>query len=295
MNRRDLLELTAAATAGLLMPRSVSGQSCTAEEGTARDRFWLFACPVNSDLPNIKRRSAMSPVEGALYLGIQNIIMVNTGGEEAKVARFEPPFDQYAIALRPMKRVVWSIVGSAGATTPEERTLGIELAMKTPNFVGVFMDDFFRGRKEGQRASLTVEELAELKVRLKGPEKRLDLFTTFYARFLDLPLGDYMDLIDVVTLWTSPSDLVNTESNLTRLQKLAPKSRRMLGCYMVDYYGKKGMPLDLMKHQCEIGLRGLRDRRLDGMIFLGNTIMDLGFESIDWTREWIEKVGNTEI
>lgn len=39
-------------------------------------------------------------------------------------------------------------------------------------------------------------------------------------------------LIDVVTLWTwETAELANLETNLTKLEKLAPKARKLLGCY----------------------------------------------------------------
>ena len=39
----------------------------------------------------------------------------------------------------------------------------------------------------------------------------------------------------------------------------------------------------------------LQERKIEGMIFLGNTTMDLGFESVEWTREWISEVGETQL
>ena len=110
-----------------------------------------------------------------------------------------------------------------------------------------------------------------------------------------MPLADYLDLIDVVTLWGSPKDLVNLESNLKRAEASAPKCKKMLGCYVADYRGKQGLPVELMKLQCETGLKWLRQERIEGMIFLGNTTMDLGFESVEWARKWIEQVGNEKL
>jgi hypothetical protein len=31
------------------------------------------------------------------------------------------------------------------------------------------------------------------------------------------------------------------------------------------------------------------------MMFLSNGVMDVGFEAVDWTREWIQSVGDTPI
>jgi hypothetical protein len=314
ISRRRALVASATLAGGHWISGVGAAQSAIVKEGTVRDRFWLFACPVNSDFPNIHRRSVMSPVEGAYYLGIPNIIMVNTGGDEAKYGRFEPPFDQYAVSLRPLKRAVWGIVGSGGVTTEQEQNLGLELARRASNFVGVFMDDLFTSNmeelyrslsldfplpqalREGRVANLTYNALRQVRRQLKGPGKKLDLFVTLYTHQLDQPLGDYLSLIDVVTLWTwKPADLVNLESNLQKLEKLAPRARKMLGCFLVDYTEKKSTPLPAMELQCERGLRWLRQGRIEGIIFLGNTVMDLGFEAVDWTREWIEKVGDTQI
>jgi hypothetical protein len=158
------------------------------------------------------------------------------------------------------------------------------------------LDDFFTGRKEGQRAQLTVAELAAIRRQLKQVGKKLEIFVTLYVHHLDLPLQDYLESIDVITLWTSrPHQLTHLESNLKKAEALAPRARKMLGCYLVDYERKQGTPIPSMKLQCETGLRWLRERRIQGMVFLGNTVLDLGFESVEWTRQWIERVGKIRL
>ena len=260
-------------------------------EGTVRDRFWIFSCPTNTDFPHLGQRSTMSPVEGAFMMGIPNVIMVNAGGREVEYGRYEPPFEQYTYALRPMRRVVWSVVGSGGVTDAAERDMGIDLARKTPNFVGVYMDDFFHGADKP--ASLSVEQLAEMRAQLKAGPKPLDLYVTLYTQQLDHPIGPYLDLIDVATLWTwKPSELAHLEENLARLEALAPRVRKTLGCYWVDYTAKAGVPVASMELQCETGLRWLREGRIEGIVFLGNTAQDLGYESVEWTYEWIRRVGD---
>jgi len=263
-------------------------------EGTVRDRFWVFTCAANSDFVTLRRRSVMTPVESALYFGVPNILVVQSNENEAPYGRLNPPFAQYAIAMRPLKRVVWSVVGSGGFTAPEETKEVLEMAKTVPNFAGVMLDDFFhRGAK---RAVLTVDELARIRRELKQINKKLEIFATHYVGDLDLPLRDYFDLIDVITLWTGNSaELVNLESNLKKLQQQAPTTKKMLGCYVVDYGKKKGIPVEAMQLQCETGLRWLKQGRIDGMIFLGNTSMDMGFESVEWTRQWIQKVGDARL
>ncbi len=88
-----------------------------------RDRLWLFGSPAGSTAPHTGRRTVMSPAEGAAYLGVPNIYMNQANaGAEAKLGRFEPPFEQYAVALRPFKRVLWG--WSARADSRPRRNAG---------------------------------------------------------------------------------------------------------------------------------------------------------------------------
>jgi hypothetical protein len=286
----------AAGLAGLRMATGAPAKTAPGAGGTVRDRLWIFACAANSDFPHIGRRSVMTPAEGAFYLGVPNIIVVQSSASEAHYGRLEPPFAPYMVALRPLKRVVWSVVGSGGFHSPTETNEILQLARSTANFAGVKHDDFLTGHNEGKRAQWTVGELADFRRRLHATGKRLDIFATLYVTQLDLPLRDYLEGIDVVTLWTgNPAELANLEANLRKADALAPKARKMLGCYMVDYGRKQGLPVASMKLQCETGLRWLREGRIEGMVFLGNTTMDLGFESVEWTRAWIEEVGDTKL
>lgn len=267
-----------------------------AEAETVRDRLWVFSCPTNSDFPHIGRRSVVSPAEGAFYLGVPNILMVQASESEAPYGRLEPPLEQYTVALRPLKRVVWSVVGSGGFHKAEETAEVLAMANRVANFRGVMLDDFFTGNTEGKRAQWSVEELAELRGKLNQTGKKLDIYVTFYVRHFDLPLADYLDQIDVLTYWNMDSGGIrDLEDNLQKLERLYPRKRKMLGCYVVDYRNKRGMPVDLMKHQCEVGLRWLQAGRIEGIIFLGNTVLDVGFESAEWTRQWIQQVGDTKL
>ncbi len=267
-------------------------------EQTVRDRFWLFAVPANSDYPHIKRRSVMTPAEGTCYLDIPNIIMVQAGKDNGEQAygKFESPLSQYMVALRPLKRVVWSVVGSAGFYSPEETREILKIAETSSNFYGIMLDDFFTGNKEGQRAKLSIEEFTDIHKQLKQINKNYKVLATVYNDQLDLPLDDYFKMIDVVTFWTMNfDDLENMGSNMKKMKSVAPHAKIMLGCYFIDYGKNKGVPVPLMKKQCETGLRWIREGKIDGMIFLANTTMDIGLESVEWTRNWIKEVGDTPI
>ena len=296
LTRRRLLRSAAAGLAGLVPAAHAAAQGAAAAGGTVRDRFWVFACAANSDYVTIRRRSVMTPVESAVYLDVPNLLVVQSSESEAPYGRFNPPFAQYAVAMRPLRRVAWSVVGSGGFTAPAETKEVLELAKTMPNFAGVMLDDFFHAPSGGKPAVLSVDELADIRRRLKEIDPKLQIFVTLYINQFDLPLRDYLKLIDVITLWTmSPAQLVNLEANWKRLDQFAPRAKKMLGCYVIDYGQKKGIPVDAMRLQCETGLRWLKQGRIEGMIFLGNTVMDLGFESVEWTRQWIRKVGDTKL
>jgi hypothetical protein len=297
LNRRQALASTAAAAAGCLIPATSGAQTGDASRDTVLDRFWIFTCTANNDYPHLRKRSVMTPVEGAFYLGVPNIIVVQSSVDEAPYGRFDPPFAQYTIAMRPLKRVVWSVVGSGGFTSEAETEEVLALPKKTANFAGIMLDDFFFTReKNGQLAVWTVEQLADLRRRLKEIDEALDIYATVYTRLLGLPINDYLELIDVITLWThDPADLAKLEQDLKRVEKLAPRKRIMQGCYVVDYGTKSSVPPSVMRGQCDKGLEWLREGRTVGMIFLGNTAMDLGFEAVEWTRQWIQKVGDSRL
>jgi hypothetical protein len=52
------------------------------------------------------------------------------------------------------------------------------------------------------------------------------------------------------------------------------------------------MPTAELERQCSLGLRWLRDGRIEGMIFLASCICDLGLDAVEWTRQWIAAQGS---
>ena len=303
LSRRRFLRTTTALSAAGGLSSISFGQTCPAKEGTVRDRIWVFANPVNADYNFVRKRSVMSPLEAAVYMGAPNLLMVNQYPEEGEAQRhkaWEPPYEQYAYPLKVLKRVVWSIVGASGITREQERQQVLALARRIPNIVGVFMDDFFTDNKSGKIASLTLNQVRDVQQQLKTSSKKLDLYVTLYTRQLDPAIRDYLNSIDVITLWTwETAELANLEANLAKLEQLAPKSRKLLGCYTADYDPKRTpwwtpLPVPIMQRQCETGLKWLREGRIDGIIIYG-TAMDLNWDSVEWAREWIQKVGETKL
>lgn len=303
VSRRGFLQATTALSAAGGLSSVSFGQTCPAKKGTVRDRIWIFANPVNADYNMVQKRSVMSPLEAAVYMGVPNLLMVNQypeKGEEQTYKAWQPPYEQYAYPLKVLKQVVWSIVGAGGVTREEERREVLAMARRTPNITGVFMDDFFTDAKSGKIASLTLDQVQDVQKQLKASSKKLDLYVTLYTRQLGPAIRDYLNLIDVITLWTwETEELANLEANLAQLEQLAPKARKLLGCYTADLDPKRtplwtALPVPAMQRQCETGLKWLREGRIDGIIIYG-TAMDLNWDSVEWAREWIQKVGETKL
>jgi len=302
IHRRQFLQTAAVASCGLSL--SGLGLVTSPRAGTVRDRLWIFSNPTNADYGLLRKRSVMSPFEAAVYMGIPNIFMVQQypkKGEESWYKPWEPPFEQYTLPLGMLKRVAWSLVGASGITKDWERKQVLSMAHKTPNIVGVYLDDFFHDEPGTEVASLNLDQLRDIQRQIKGPDKKMDLYVTFYARQLNLPIEEHLKLIDVITLWMwKPEELADLDTHLTRLEKLAPHCRKMLGVYTVALDEKKtpawtGMPIPLMQKQCEKALEWLHSGRIEGIIIYGGTTVDLGFEAVDWTRKWIRGIGETKL
>ena len=49
------------------------------------------------------------------------------------------------------------------------------------------------------------------------------------------------------------------------------------------------MSMELMKHQLEVGYRLYEAGKIKGMVFCSNTIADIGLETVEYTRQWLNE------
>ena len=64
---------------------------------------------------------------------------------------------------------------------------------------------------------------------------------------------------------------------------------------MYNYGEKKPMEVAQMEHQCALGLRWLKEGKIEGIIFLASCICDLKLPAVEWTRDWIARVGTEQV
>jgi hypothetical protein len=260
--------------------------------GTVRDKLWLWGhdAGAHNEGWGLPGASRITPVEAAFYLGIPNLIMVRYQG------RPPLPFEQYAIPFRPLQRVVWSIVGPAGQTDDAERAHVLDLASRQPNLVGLMLDDFFAGSPEQrdlgvEPAALSLDQLRQLRGQLTVAGRQLELWVVLYEHQLTAAVFPYLELLDTITLWAWDAQrLTYVPERFETLRKLAPNAKKVLGCYLWDYAGRRPMPVEFVQKQCAYGLRELQSRRLDGLIFLASCICDLELESVEWVRRWVREM-----
>ncbi len=259
-----------------------------------RDKLWLWGhdAGAHNEGWGLPRHSRITPAEAACYLGIPNLIMVRYQGRPAL------PFDQFAVPLRALRRVVWSVVGACGQTDEQERAHVLDLAGRQSNITGIMLDDFFGSEPAAGEASspaLPLEQLRALRSQLDVGGRRLSLWAVLYDHQLARPLGPYLDLLDVISFWTwDPVQLQALETNLQQLEEVAPTCDKVLGCYLWDYDKRRPMDLGRMRHQCAVGLDWLQQGRIQGIIFLASCICDLELEAVEWTREWIGHIGENQ-
>jgi hypothetical protein len=306
----------------------VQAQPSTA---TARDRLWIFTIYGGGNNREWQSKhhiedyspggSRMTPAEGAFWLGVPNLLFIRAKDipplPSAEPGRRRTSFEQYAMSFAPLDRVVWSVVGGGGHGGMNEVPPVLDLAKKFPNITGVYLDDFIvkakvqpDGHKLGQPA-LRVEELKQAREQMKAAGRPLEIWATLYtheinpARKLAEPvfqacepsLATFFDQFDVLTLWTwNSEEIPELEANLAALEKLAPKNARIaLGLYLWDFHNRKPVPVELMKHQCDVGLKWLKEGRVSDLIFLANTMLDVGMPSAEFARDWVKKNGGEKL
>jgi hypothetical protein len=142
------------------------------------------------------------------------------------------------------------------------------------------------------------QDLAAAKRRMQAIDgRKLDLAVVVYNRQIDPGIVPILKDVDSVLFWTwDSSDLKDLEANFRRLKELLPGKKVFLGCYLWDFCSPPHtISTDLMEHQCELGLKWLRAGEIEGMIFLGTNIMVKNLKAVEWTREWIARVGNEKL
>lgn len=250
-----------------------------------KDRMWIWGHNAGShDNCGIPKPGRMTPLEGAMYLGTPNMCRVVYGGKP------EPPFEQDALALDCLDRVVWSIIGDSSSKRNDSggtdaADVGIT-ALSHPNIIGGIMDDFLN---PARIAMYSPESLASFKKTMsENAGREMQLWTVVYTHELDDVIVPYLDECDTATLWTwHPGDIANTEANFRTLRRLLGQKPILGGCYLWDYSASREMDEDMLRFQLDKYRQWLVSGDIEGVIFCSNNVADIGLTSVKIVREWI--------
>ncbi len=178
------------------------------------------------------------------------------------------------------------VVATAQAMIEETRNV-VSLAAKHPNVTGGFFDDVLLSIRDGK---LTPEQFHELHRTLTA-NRRLKLWTVVYTHELDAARwAPIKESVDVVNLWVwSAKDLVNLDRDLDRCRAIFGNKPVNLGCYLRDYPGHRGVPMDLLKFQWERVAKYLGEGSISGYSILGTTLIDEHIEQAQWVRDFIAR------
>ncbi len=145
-------------------------------------------------------------------------------------------------------------------------------------------------------ASMSPEDLRTLRKKTIIDGKRLPIICGIYENQISPRIMPHLDQVDKVALWTwVAADLVDLEDNFEKLERLIAPKPIILGCYMYDYGGTRPLSVERMEYQCELGLKWLKEGRVDGLIFLASNICDQDLDAVEWTRRWIDAVGDDPV
>jgi len=231
------------------------------------------------------------------YMGIPNIMVASPmGGSQPSLADTVARVEQEAGG-----RVVcdWLSPGE-GFDFTESLTLVQTVARQSASMEGVILDDMSTGTIKGQ--GMKPEALSRLCRAIQAQPRPLSLLGVVYTMSTepDSPhyvpnLPDYIRFLNVVLLaeWHG-AKLPQLEESLARCNELSGGKPVILCLYLHDFGGGRPMPLDMMELQCETARRWLHEGRIIGIVFAPSFVRshEQDAEVVEWTRQWIERVGD---
>ena len=324
MLRRDFLVTAAATACHPLASRSLFAAPTCVEgtdilrnkdcpipyENNVRDRLWMWghdSGSLGNYIPNEEEGGEILPAAAIKTMGIPNVCMVPFTGtpRPEEYDEYAKQFDDPAI-----KRLTWSFIHASKENSQAIKAAALRQAAKYKSFVGLDMDDFFRGHLDASTsgkseliapAALTPSQVIDVQKELNttAPKccgKKLDLSIVWYTHQIHPAIKRHIDQVDVVYFWTWNADhLVDLEKNFKAFRAICPDVRVRLGIYMWNFNSKTTVPTELMKHQLDCASRWLKSGEVEGLILHCTPLCDMDLEAVEYSRRWIDKHGEEKV
>ena len=278
------------ATTLLLLPHLAAGDNPPPR--LVRDAIWIWGNPEMTEPgeQTLATFAQASPARRVSLLGAANVMMAGQG----------LPLD-YAEARRlteevsHLPRILWEVGpdDAQGTSFVYDEKLAVlrKLADEYPQIEGVILDDMSSVFYD---KGLKPEHLGRIKQQLAGEYARIKVWGVVYTMNLNRPnIDDYVKHLDVIMLPEWHGDrLGDMEKHVAHCEQRYPGKPINYCTYLYDYGAGKRLSVQLLKTQFETGLRLLHEGRVNGIEI---TTITNDPEALEWTANWIEKVGDQRI
>ncbi|HOT36264.1 MAG TPA: hypothetical protein PLT86_06335 [Candidatus Latescibacteria bacterium] len=243
-----------------------------------RDKLWLWGTGVNCLAKDYGFPESRMTIGGGLReLGI----------DQAMMCGFLPPTEEEYRDVAFCRNLLWEMSFDDGFQF--ERPLAPILALHEahPNVRGVLLDDFSTTEiSKGAQPDL----LARMREALPPG---MQLWIVTYSMSLDIPnLAEYLRYADGISFWVwHARQLPNLAEYVARSNDLCGNKPTVVGLYFHDFGENRALSAREMAAQVESGVRLLEDGACAGLCFLSSSIMDIGLESVEWTKQWVRGLG----
>lgn len=239
------------------------------------ENLWIWGHPTNSLLNcfGIQKESKMSPVEGAKYLGAENIFYVPMGHPTDIEAENK--------LMSRCKNVGWAI------EAPHIADEIIVQAKKYPNIkIGIF-DDFFNEENiKNNNLNYNSETLSD--IREKFHEVGMEMWMVLYTKQFDKEIMPLLKEFDGISMWFwNESDVDNFERRIEQFFKFTENKKRLIGCYLYNFGDNRGATPKKVEYQLTRHLELLKSGDINGTILHTNAVADIGLEAVETARQFI--------
>ncbi len=167
----------------------------------------------------------------------------------------------------------------------------IKLHQAHPNITGVLLDDF-------STTEINKGAQPEILARMReAMPDSLQLWLVIYSMSLKIPdLSEYLQYADGISFWVwHARELPQIRETVSCCNELSGQTPMILGLYFYDFGDQRRMTTTQMASQVQNAEDLLHDGECEGLCFLSSSVMDIGLETVDWTRKWIGLHGEDPI
>jgi hypothetical protein len=243
-----------------------------------RDRFWLWGTTVNALSGYGFSPSEMTVGDGLAMLGLNKAMMCG----------MLPPNEEEFYRVSHCERLLWEMSLDEGFAFEHNLATIVQLHDSHPTVEGVLLDDFSTAEiKRGAKPSV-------LKAMRKAMPGDLGLWIVVYSMSLGIPdLTDYLRHVDGVSFWVwHARDLPAVERDLKHCNELSGGLPTILGLYLYDFGEGRPLTQAQMASQLDSATDLLRDGHCEGLCLLASSVLDVGLESVEFTRSWLRQHGD---